>query len=49
VRTENTLGSAAGISRIAMKFLVINEKERDLLINYVFVKEREFLRQKKKL
>jgi hypothetical protein len=49
VRTENVQGSAAGISRIAMKFLVINEKERDLLINYVFVKEREFLRQKKKL
>jgi hypothetical protein len=47
VRTENVQGSVAGISRIAMKFLVINEKERDLLINYVFVREREFLRQKK--
>jgi len=47
VRTENVQGSSAGISRIAMKFLVINEKERDLLINYVFVKERELLRQKK--
>ena len=33
--------------RIAMKFLVINEKDRDLLINYIFVKEREYLRQKK--
>jgi hypothetical protein len=30
-----------------MKFLVINEKERDLLVNYIFVKEREYLRQKK--
>jgi c-di-GMP-binding flagellar brake protein YcgR len=32
-----------------MKFLVINEKDRDLLINYIFEKEREYLRQKKKL
>jgi hypothetical protein len=47
VRTENVQGSSAGISRVAMKFLVINETERDLLINYVFVKEREYLRQKK--
>jgi c-di-GMP-binding flagellar brake protein YcgR len=47
VRTENVQGSSAGISRVAMKFLVISEKERDLLINYVFVKEREYLRQKK--
>jgi hypothetical protein len=29
---------------VAMRFLVINEKDRDLLINYVFLKERERLR-----
>jgi hypothetical protein len=50
VRTESVQGSStAGNFRIAMKFLVINEKDRDLLINYIFEKEREYLRQKKKL
>ncbi|OPY77159.1 MAG: hypothetical protein A4E64_01221 [Syntrophorhabdus sp. PtaU1.Bin058] len=29
---------------VAMRFLVINEKDRDLLINYVFLKERERVR-----
>jgi hypothetical protein len=47
VRAEALQGDLAGVFRIAMKFLVINEKDRDLLINYVFVKEREYLRQKK--
>jgi hypothetical protein len=50
VRTESVQGSSTtGNFRIAMKFLVINEKDRDLLINYIFEKEREYLRQKKKL
>jgi hypothetical protein len=30
-----------------MKFVVINEKDRDFLVKYVFEKEREFLRQRK--
>lgn len=29
---------------VAMRFLVINERDRDLLINYVFLKERERVR-----
>ncbi len=33
-------------TRIAMKFLVIHEKDRDILINYIFLKERERLRKK---
>jgi hypothetical protein len=50
VRTESVQGSSTADNfRIAMKFLVINEKDRDLLINYIFEKEREYLRQKKKL
>jgi hypothetical protein len=50
VRTESVQGSStANNFRIAMEFLVINEKDRDLLINYIFEKEREYLRQKKKL
>ncbi|MHB8110155.1 MAG: PilZ domain-containing protein [Syntrophorhabdaceae bacterium] len=32
---------------VALKFMVINEKDRDVLINYVFLKERQYLRQKK--
>lgn len=47
VRTESVQGGAEGIFSVAMKFLVINEKDRDLLINYIFEKEREYLRQKK--
>lgn len=31
----------------AFKFMVINEKDQDILINYIFLKEREYLRQKK--
>jgi c-di-GMP-binding flagellar brake protein YcgR len=42
-------GDAAGAFRIAMQFLVINEKDRDFLIKYIFEKEREYLRQKKEL
>ncbi len=37
----------AGPRRCALKFIVINEKDRDVLINYVFLKERQYLRQKK--
>lgn len=33
--------------RCALRFMVINEKDRDVLVNYVFLKERQYLRQKK--
>jgi len=47
VRSESLHGGIGGTFRIAMQFLVINEKDRDLLVNYIFEKERECLRQKK--
>jgi hypothetical protein len=47
MRTQGLTSDAPGRFRIAMKFLVINEKDRDILINYIFIKEREYLRQKK--
>jgi hypothetical protein len=47
VRAESVHGGSGGTFRIAMQFLVINEKDRDLLVNYIFEKEREYLRQKK--
>lgn len=47
VRAQDPINEAAGRFGVAMKFLVINEKDRDILINYIFVKEREYLRQKK--
>ncbi len=46
VRAQGLI-SDTGRFAIALKFLVINEKDRDILINYIFVKEREYLRQKK--
>ena len=47
VRAQGLQSDAMGRFRIALKFLVINEKDRDILINYIFVREREHLRQKK--
>jgi hypothetical protein len=43
---RNTASERGGLHAYdtAMRFLVINEKDRDLLINYVFLKERERLR-----
>jgi c-di-GMP-binding flagellar brake protein YcgR len=32
---------------VALSFLVINDNDKDLLINYIFMKEREMLRHKK--
>jgi c-di-GMP-binding flagellar brake protein YcgR len=49
VRTERLGGDTPNNFTIALKFLVINENDRDLLINYIFVKEREYLRQKKEM
>jgi hypothetical protein len=49
VRSESLQGDAADAFRIAMQFLIINEKDRDFLIKYIFEKEREYLRQKKEL
>jgi hypothetical protein len=34
---------------VALKFLTINEDDRDLLINYIFARERESLRSKKRV
>ena len=34
---------------VIARFIVINEEDRDLLINYIFVKDRERLRLKKEL
>lgn len=34
---------------VVARFIVINEEDRDLLINYIFVKDRERLRLKKEL
>ena len=47
MRTECLEENVPNLFRIALKFLIINENDRDLLINYIFVKEREYLRQKK--
>ncbi len=47
VRAEKeTRGNASG-QRTALKFVVINEKDQDILVNYIFLKERQHLRQKK--
>lgn len=46
-KAVRSLASERGGLRLydtAMRFLVINEKDRDLLINYVFLKDRERLR-----
>ena len=47
VRTEKETGDSASGQKTAFKFVVINEKDQDILINYIFLKEREYLRQKK--
>lgn len=47
VRTERETGDAAPGQKTAFKFIVINEKDQDILINYIFLKERQYLRQKK--
>lgn len=45
VRTEQTAAAADGAGwQIALRFIVINEYDRDFLINYIFAKERERMR-----
>jgi len=47
VRTEKVQEDSTEPFMVGMKFVVINEKDRDFLVKYVFEKEREFLRQRK--
>lgn len=49
LRSENFQGNEAPGCRVVVKFIVINEEDRDLLINYIFMKDREHLRLKKEL
>ena len=44
IRNDEPESSGPCSCNVAMRFVVINEKDRDLLINYVFLKERERLR-----
>lgn len=47
VRTEKETDGAVSGQRTAFKFMVLNEKDQDILINYIFLKERQLLREKK--
>lgn len=47
VKSEKIRDDASSRWVVAMKFEVINEEERDLLINYIFTKERELIRHRK--
>jgi hypothetical protein len=47
VRVEEPSDAAAREWRIALKFLVMNDYDRDVMINYIFSKEREKLRSEK--
>lgn len=49
LRSEDCEGNEAPRCRVVVKFIVINEEDRDLLINYIFMKDREHLRLKKEL
>jgi hypothetical protein len=47
VRTEQSVTDEGTGWQIALKFIVINEYDRDVLINYIFTKEREKMRSEK--
>jgi len=49
LRSDDCLVNGLPYSEATARFVVINEEDRDLLINYIFVKERESLRLKKDL
>jgi hypothetical protein len=49
LRGEECLVKETMYCEVIARFIVINEEDRDLLINYIFVKDRERLRLKKEL
>ena len=49
LKSEDCRDNEMGHSQVVAKFIVINEEDRDLLINYIFMKDREHLRLKKEL
>lgn len=49
LRSEDCLVNGTKYREVIVRFVVINEEDRDLLINYIFVKDRERLRLKKEL
>jgi len=49
IRGKECLVNGNKYREIIARFVVINEEDRDLLINYIFVKDRERLRLKKEL
>jgi hypothetical protein len=49
LRDEECFVNDLKYCEVTARFIVINEEDRDLLINYIFVKDRERLRLKKEL
>jgi hypothetical protein len=49
LRGEECFVKETKYCEVIARFIVINEEDRDLLINYIFVKDRERLRLKKEL
>ncbi len=49
LRSESYTMSDTKYGTVVARFIVINEEDRDLLISYVFMKDRERLRLKKEL
>lgn len=47
VRVEKVQEGTEGTFMAAMKFIAINEHDRDFLVKYIFEKERELLRQRR--
>jgi hypothetical protein len=47
VRAEEVTADEEARWQVALKFLVINEYDRDVLINYIFTREREKMRSEK--
>jgi hypothetical protein len=49
LRSDESFADGIKNCEVIVRFVVINEEDRDLLINYIFVKDRERLRLKKEL
>jgi hypothetical protein len=49
LRSDESFANGIKNCEVIVRFVVINEEDRDLLINYIFVKDRERLRLKKEL